>query len=926
MSSKKLLLPEIRPRHHKKTSSKPGRSLIRGKPTPIASINSRQRSEATGLVLVGISLFSFALLHYIQPPAIAEIIKNLTNLLGIGIYIIPTVTGLIGLQRFLERPFMNQGWRLIGTFGVLFFGLGLLGLEGGKLGAAAFQFFSIRFGIIPSKLLFFFMTLSALVFALDIVYKDILLGILIALRTLIQISLFFWELFLTLLSMTIEAVRATLDFLFAVASSINRFFQSDEDDPNLQTISNMIPLLTGPESPMPATGPDLAFISDSIHEPDMIPIPITWRESMDEGVSAHPMIPSDSKTPSPQPVPFQPEILGKSIAADSYNVQIRDISHIVHIENTPSPLPNMIENDAKQRSVSTLSLTDSEGNLPKLPLGSPIGQDKSEDSAIISEEKAQDLELPEKSSNEIRDEYTGQAEEIDEEEDEDAPVSLDDHPIDRDLKNPRSGSSEQSASPPREILLPPIDLLTVPISHDSQAPSDLADRSALLLKTLEDFGIKAQITAVVEGPAVSRFELKPAPGIKVAKITSLIDDIALALSAPAIRIEAPIPGKPALGIEIPNSKPTPVFFYDLVKNERFKSPESLLNLALGVTISGRPVFADLTDMPHLLIAGSTGSGKSVCVNTIIASILFQARADQVKMVMIDPKMVELSSYNGIPHLISPVVTDPKKASAALLWAVEEMERRYELLASCRVRKISTYNEDIARLREEFDPSMTPMPYVVIIIDELADLMMTASAEVEGSICRLAQMARAVGIHLVIATQRPSVDVLTGIIKANLPSRIAFSVASHIDSRTILDTKGAERLLGKGDMLFVPKGRSKPLRLQGAFISDNELMAITEFAKSQGKPEYVDIAPQKGEGEEEVIVPDDLNEDDDQRLLTDIENYLATQEKTSTSMLQRRFKIGYNRAARIMDLLEQKGMVSPLDGANKRRVIGKRSNP
>ncbi len=399
----------------------------------------------------------------------------------------------------------------------------------------------------------------------------------------------------------------------------------------------------------------------------------------------------------------------------------------------------------------------------------------------------------------------------------------------------------------------------------------------------------------------------------------------MALAAQAIRIEAPIPGKPALGIEIPNTNPTPVYFYDLLKNEKFNKNSTPLNLALGVTISGKPVFADLSDMPHLLIAGSTGSGKSVCVNTIIASILYQARADQVKFVMIDPKMVELSTYNGIPHLISPVVTDPAKASAALMWAVEEMERRYTLLAECGVRKISTFNEELDRLKKEIDADLEPMPFIVIIIDELADLMMTASAEVESSICRLAQMARAVGIHLIIATQRPSVNVLTGVIKANLPTRIAFSVTSAIDSRTILDAKGAEKLLGKGDMLFIPKGRNKPLRLQGAFISDRELMDITEFVKSQGAPEYLDIAPDRDDNDEEDYDQDNEVQDADSALIDKIVKYLETQEKTSTSMLQRKFRIGYNRAARIMDQLEENGMVSPMDGSNKRRVLMGRSN-
>ena len=429
----------------------------------------------------------------------------------------------------------------------------------------------------------------------------------------------------------------------------------------------------------------------------------------------------------------------------------------------------------------------------------------------------------------------------------------------------------------------------------------------------------------MQGPAVSRFELKPAPGVKVRQITSLTDDIALSLAAQSIAIEAPIPGKSALGIIIPNSKPTPVYFYNLLNNDEFLRSPNLLQIAVGVTINGTNIYYNLAEMPHLLIAGSTGSGKSVCVNSIIASILFKARPDQVKFIMIDPKMVELSGYNGIPHLIAPVVTDPAKASGALMWAVEEMERRYELLSRCQgVKNISTYNEKLEELREEVDPSFEPMPYIVIVIDELADLMMTCSAEVEGSICRLTQMARAVGMHLIIATQRPSVNVITGLIKANLPSRIAFSVSSQVDSKTILDSAGAEKLLGKGDMLFLPKGLSKPRRLQGPYVSDNELNDLINFVKSQGKPEYLNIAIARGkDGEDDDDEPEE--EDSDVSLIDAIKKYLQNQEKTSTSMLQRKFRIGYNRAARIMDQLEEEGIVSPSDGSKQRRVINGRSN-
>ncbi|HNV72439.1 MAG TPA: DNA translocase FtsK, partial [Candidatus Ozemobacteraceae bacterium] len=453
-------------------------------------------------------------------------------------------------------------------------------------------------------------------------------------------------------------------------------------------------------------------------------------------------------------------------------------------------------------------------------------------------------------------------------EDPNAPVSLDHHPIDKDLKDLAPSIETEDLEPPRKkIELPPLDLLIVPPAREKAFDSRLNERKERILRTLNEFGIQAEIMDVVEGPVVSRFELKPGPAVKAAKITSLETNLAMNLEATSIRIEAPIYGKNAIGIEIPNPHPQPVFFHDLVKNDCFKNDDTCLNLALGVTIDARPVFADLSDMPHLLIAGSTGSGKSVCVNTIIASILYQATAEQVKMVMIDPKMVELSSYNGIPHLISPVVTDPKKASAALLWAVEEMTRRYSVMAKCEVKKISIYNQELERLRRDVDPMLEPMPFLVIIIDELADLMMTASAEVEGSICRLAQMARAVGMHLVIATQRPSVDVLTGIIKANLPSRIAFAVTSQIDSRTILDTKGAESLLGKGDMLFVPKGK-KPIRVQGAYISDRELQNIIAWVKQQGAPNYIDIAPtQEDDDEVEDPAPEEAGGDEDTRLLS-----------------------------------------------------------
>lgn len=875
MKTKKILLPDQTVISRKARKARGEDRAARALPF---AISQRQRSEAIGLVLLGLSASWLSYLFFWSPARKIGFLSGVGLYIGLGIYILPVILGLMGIQRFLERPFQHLGMRILGTIGTLVFGLGLLGLEGGKVGTWSFQFFSRNLGIFPTQVLFCFLTLSSLIFALDILYKDLLLSLLAVLRTLAIIVRFGYELGLVFLSMALEAVKSTGSFFGAIFSSIAASIRGEGDKPSIQT-GLLLPFRGNipEESPLAETGPG-------------IPAPVNWRSG-------------ELADPTPE------NMVSAKISGDTGFSSAGEMTLSIQSLTIPGTLPTMEPPATAAPEVPSPAVT------PAPP--PPPAQEKTDEPGLGEDQGStgeDDLEI------EVElEEETPEKDSLD-----DSPLLLDDHPIDLELKKEKQASKRSY----NESALPPLDLLNAPPPRDSETGNNLPERSALLLKTLEDFGIKAQIMEVVEGPAVSRFELRPAPGIKVSRIMSLADDIALALSAPSIRIEAPIPGKPALGIEIPNAKPTPVYYHDLVKNDRFRDPGTLLNLALGVTISGRPVFADLTDMPHLLIAGTTGSGKSVCVNTIIASILYQARADQVKMVMIDPKLVELSSYNGIPHLISPVVTDPKKASAALLWAVEEMERRYELLADCGVRKISTFNEELPRLRAEIDPDLETMPYIVLIIDELADLMMTSSAEVESSICRLAQMARAVGIHLVIATQRPSVDVLTGIIKANLPSRIAFAVASVVDSRTIIDGKGAERLLGKGDMLFVPKGRSKPLRLQGAFISDRELMGITDFVRSQGQPEYIEIVPTGGdESEEQTAPPDEIDEDDDDgQLMSTIEEYLSTQEKTSTSMLQRKFKIGYNRAARIMDLLEEKGLVSPLDGSNKRRVLGRRSNP
>jgi stage III sporulation protein E len=435
---------------------------------------------------------------------------------------------------------------------------------------------------------------------------------------------------------------------------------------------------------------------------------------------------------------------------------------------------------------------------------------------------------------------------------------------------------------------------------------EVRHNAAILQDTLRSFNIDAKMLNASQGPAVTRFELEPAAGVKVSKIVHLADDIALKLAATDIRIEAPIPGKAAVGIEVPNTCVAPVTLRDVLESDSFRLAKGGVPVGLGKDIAGNPIVADLTKMPHLLVAGSTGSGKSVCINTFIASILFKQRPEDVKLILVDPKVVELSNYNGIPHLMTPVVTDPKKAASVLRWAVREMDDRYKRFAVTRTRDISRFNE----LHPE-----EAMPFVVIIIDELADLMMAASGDVEESICRLAQKARACGMHLVLATQRPSVDVLTGLIKANIPSRIAFAVSSQIDSRTILDMAGAEKLIGKGDMLFYPMGASKPLRVQGAFIGDGEIDALTEWIKEQGKPQYdqaVQQAQEEDSSEEGAFFEDEL-------MGQAVDMVLETGQ-ASASMLQRRFRIGYTRAARLIDTMEAMKIVGPNHGSKPREIL------
>ena len=487
--------------------------------------------------------------------------------------------------------------------------------------------------------------------------------------------------------------------------------------------------------------------------------------------------------------------------------------------------------------------------------------------------------------------------------------------------------SAEQMSPERPYVFPPADLLTKAANKAGDSRQHLQETAMKLQQTLKNFGVNVTITNISCGPAVTRYELQPEMGVKVSKIVNLADDIKLNLAAADIRIEAPIPGKAAIGIEVPNKENVMVSFRELVESEEFKKHPSKISFGVGKDIGGKVTVADIAKMPHLLIAGATGSGKSVCINTIIMSILYKANPKEVKLIMIDPKVVELSVYNGIPHLMIPVVTDPKKAAGALHWAVDEMTDRYQKFANASVRDLKGYNAKIESLPTiEGDPKPEKLPQIVIIVDELADLMMVSPGEVEESICRLAQLARACGIHLIIATQRPSVNVITGLIKANMPSRIAFAVTSGVDSRTILDMNGAEKLLGKGDMLFSPQGIPKPVRVQGAFVSDEEVSAVVGFIKEQnGQVTYSAEMEEKlsnMESANTTVAIDSGADAGDGRdvYFADAARLLMEKEKGSIGMLQRYVKIGFNRAARIMDQLEEAGIVGPEEGTKPRRVL------
>ncbi|MGI6029872.1 MAG: DNA translocase FtsK [Eubacteriales bacterium] len=488
----------------------------------------------------------------------------------------------------------------------------------------------------------------------------------------------------------------------------------------------------------------------------------------------------------------------------------------------------------------------------------------------------------------------------------------------------QEGGLPQPAAIEKTYCYPPLTLLKKETREsNNDVSAELQSNATKLIETLASFGVEATILNIARGPAVTRYEISPKAGTKVSKIVNLADDIALNLAASGIRIEAPIPGKPAVGIEVPNQTVDSILLRSIIDTREFKEARSKVSAALGRDISGTPIIADLAKMPHVLIAGATGSGKSVCINTIITSILYKATPDEVKLLMVDPKVVELGVYNGIPHLLIPVVTDPKKAAGALGWAVTEMLNRYKLFAESGVRDMKGYNEHVRETGEG-----EPLPQIVIIIDELADLMMAAPGDVEDAICRLAQMARAAGMHLVIATQRPSVDVITGVIKANIPSRISFAVSSAVDSRTILDSAGAEKLLGRGDMLYYPTGMSKPLRVQGCFISDKEVESVVGFIKKSQTALYNEKIMEEIEkaaaAREKSGEGGSLDDSDDEMALAAID-VVVEAGMASVSLLQRRLKLGYARAARIIDELEERGIVGPYEGSKPRQVLISKSD-
>ncbi|MBQ1887794.1 MAG: DNA translocase FtsK 4TM domain-containing protein [Firmicutes bacterium] len=586
---------------------------------------------------------------------------------------------------------------------------------------------------------------------------------------------------------------------------------------------------------------------------------------------------------------------------------------------TPEPKPEIAgltpESIGRKTAVPGENITDNQQKILDYVRDENLfaGIEKIEGFGLNAEKKTQD-EKPQRSVPADHKEDVEKAKPAEAPAPEPAPVPAPMKPEEK--PQPAAAAPVQTApAEPQGYVFPPIDLLRqAPAARKDGSGDDLSSQAKLLEDTLASFGVNASVIDVVKGPAVTRFEVQPATGVKVSRITSLQDDLALNLRAKSLRIEAPIPGKAAVGIEISNDAISAVYLREIIDSKEFKNAKSKISVGLGRGISGTSVVANLKDMPHLLIAGATGSGKSVCINSIIISLLYKASPDEVKLILVDPKVVELSCYNGIPHLMVPVVTEPAKAAAALGWAVAEMNDRYNKFADRGVRDLQSYNEAVRADGEED----LLMPQIVIIIDELADLIMAAQNQVEDYISRLAAKARAAGMHLIVATQRPSVDVITGVIKANIPSRIAFAVSSQVDSRTILDMAGAEKLLGKGDMLYSPQGISKPVRVQGSFVSDQEVFDVIDFIKQNCEKvtysESVTTAMNKaGAGPA-------AQSDEDDELLADAIDTVVRSETASVSSLQRSFRIGYNRAARLIDLMEERGIVGPADGSKPRKVL------
>ena len=605
----------------------------------------------------------------------------------------------------------------------------------------------------------------------------------------------------------------------------------------------------------------------------------------------------------------------------------------IHRAETPD-VPGQEEEEKPSFPVFARAETEEE-NLPQEVEEIPVKEtneaptDRTEVApADDAEDAYEDADWQEQLRNEVRPEPREEAQTAGKEAEESSPAPQKKNPksskeeIQSGITNIQKEITSQAEEVPVEYHYPPLKLLKRGDGR-SQGDSDehLRRTAKKLQETLHNFGVNVTITNVSCGPTVTRYELQPEMGVKVSKIVNLADDIKLNLATPDIRIEAPIPGKAAVGIEVPNKENHAVMLREILQSQEFQTAKSKLSFAVGKDIAGKPVVTDIAKMPHLLIAGATGSGKSVCINTLIISILYKASPDEVKLIMIDPKVVELSVYNGIPHLFIPVVTDPKKAAGALNWAVSEMMGRYNTFAEYGVRNLGEYNRKIAKMEvPEGEEPKKPMPQIVIIVDELADLMMVAPGEVEDAICRLAQLARAAGIHLIIATQRPSVNVITGLIKANMPSRIAFSVSSGVDSRTILDMNGAEKLLGKGDMLFYPQGYQKPARLQGAFVSDEEVSGIVEFLADKNPRVSYNTQIEQQVNTISLSGGSSGGSDANDVYFVDAGKFIIEKEKASIGMLQRMFKIGFNRAARIMDQLSDAGVVGPEEGTKPRKVL------